>query len=147
MNTEDTNIATPAPAAVAPKAKWQPKNATLEEAKKLTAEGKFPYYHPCSKTGKPCSTPTKAIWDKRVAQFGSIEKVYEQYICREERKRLGLTKSAQKPAAMASTEVAHPVTETPAEAPAEVPAEVPAETAPENTTKVFTAPAKRKGKK
>lgn len=69
------------------KDKYVVKIPTLEQAKVICASGKHPYSHPCVGCGKACSTPTKPFWLKRVKEFGSIEKVYSDYKCRDCRKQ------------------------------------------------------------
>ena len=65
------------------KSKPQIKVPNLEQCLAILAEGKHPYYHPCSCCEKPCSTPTKQFWQKRVKDFGSVREVYENYRCRD----------------------------------------------------------------
>lgn len=69
------------------KQKYVVKIPNLEQAKTICASGKHPYSHPCAGCGKACSTPTKPFWQSRVKEFGSIEKVYSEYKCRDCRKQ------------------------------------------------------------
>jgi hypothetical protein len=48
---------------------YTPKIPTLDEARGLINTGKFPYYHPCCKCKRGCSTPTKDFWNKRLKVF------------------------------------------------------------------------------
>jgi hypothetical protein len=65
------------------KEKIQIKVPNLEQCLAIIKGGKHPYYHPCSCCEKPCSTPTKQFWQKRVKDFGSVEAVYKSYRCRD----------------------------------------------------------------
>lgn len=85
-------------------AKFTPTNATLEQALELTAAGKFPYYHPCCKCNKACSMPTLPLWEKRVAKFGSVHKVYAEYVCRDCSKGAKPADTAPEPAPLAVVE-------------------------------------------
>lgn len=63
------------------------KFATLQEAIAIHAKGdEFVYNNPCSQCKKECSTPTLDIWKKRIALFGGVKEMYEQYVCRDCRK-------------------------------------------------------------
>jgi len=66
--------------------KYIPKVPNVVEAKNLVGAGKFPYYHPCSKCGKACSTPTKPFWQKRLKEFGSVDDLFTKFECRDCRK-------------------------------------------------------------
>lgn len=66
--------------------KYNPKVPNVAEAKTLLGAGKFPYYHPCCKCGKACSTPTKPFWQKRLNEYGSVEELYSKFECRDCRK-------------------------------------------------------------
>lgn len=66
--------------------KYTPKVPNVSEAKAMLGQGKFPYYHPCVKCGKACSTPTKAFWQKRLNEFGNVEELYAKFECRDCRK-------------------------------------------------------------
>jgi len=65
---------------------YKPTIPNLLEAKAILSKGKHPYYHPCSKCSKACSTPTKAFWQKRVKEMGSVDDVYLSFQCRDCRK-------------------------------------------------------------
>jgi len=67
---------------------------TLEQCVEIVADGKHPYYHPCSCCEKPCSTPTKQFWQKRVKEYGSIKNVYSNYKCRDCKKSAKTEKKA-----------------------------------------------------
>jgi hypothetical protein len=62
------------------------KTATVTEAKHALEVGSFVYNCPCSTCGKECSTPTKDIWLRRIREFGTIEQMYAEYVCRNCRK-------------------------------------------------------------
>jgi hypothetical protein len=67
------------------KAKQKPqiKVPNLEQCLAIVKSGKHPYYHTCSCCDKPCSTPTKQFWEKRVKEYGSVENIYKNYKCRD----------------------------------------------------------------
>ena len=65
---------------------YKPTIPNLLEAKAIIAKGKHPYYHPCSKCSKACSTPTRPFWLKRVKEMGTIDDVYKSFECRDCRK-------------------------------------------------------------
>lgn len=62
------------------------KYATQEQAQQQWDAGGFVYHNPCSKCHKECSTPTKEIWMRRIAEFGTIANMYSKYVCRKCRK-------------------------------------------------------------
>lgn len=108
------------------------KTATIEQAEQALAEGSFVYNGPCSVCGKQCSTPTKQIWMRRIQEFGSIEQMYQQYLCRQCRKVEPLMTTTKEPM--------HHVAPAPAINAAKKPMQQEPEPAPESVKPVKTMP-------
>lgn len=55
------------------------------------AKGKHPFKIPCSCCKKPCGNSTMDIFNARIKTYGSIEKLYKNYICTKCRKTKKIT--------------------------------------------------------
>ena len=43
--------------------------------------GKFPFKIPCSSCQKPCGNTSLEIFNTRITTYGSIDKLYQNYVC------------------------------------------------------------------
>jgi hypothetical protein len=53
----------------------------IDKVKSDFAKGKFPYKIPCSCCEKLCGNTSMEIFNTRIETYGSIDKLYKNYIC------------------------------------------------------------------
>lgn len=58
----------------------------IAKVKENYAKGKFPYKIPCSSCQKLCGNTSMEIFNTRIKSYGTIDKLYENYVCTDCRK-------------------------------------------------------------
>lgn len=71
--------------------KAQPFVLDIDKVKSDFAKGKFPYKIPCSCCQKLCGNTSMEIFKTRIESYGSIDKLYKNYVCTHCRKTKNVT--------------------------------------------------------